>query len=1238
MYPGGITMNSSRSSRISELLLGVGDDSEVMRILDAYLSGIETGEPADPDKLLADHPGLASQLRAYLDVMQLAGRVADDSGAVACPAGSGVLTTLNLGSDRPPQVQLLELSDEREPLVMPSSSAMPHSIGGAFGRYQLQGEIARGGMGAILRGRDVDLGRELAIKVLLESHQGDPLVVRRFVEEAQIGGQLQHPGVVPVYELGTFPDRRPYFAMKLVKGRTLASLLHERTGPADDLPRFLGIFEQVCQTMAYAHARGVIHRDLKPSNVMVGSFGEVQVMDWGLAKVLLQGGIADEAASQPVHEAGIATVRSGPGASGSESQAGSVLGTPAYMAPEQARGEVARIDERADVFGLGAILCEILTAKPPYSGSTREEIRSQAARGDLTPAFAQLEASGAEIELVALARACLSPELERRPRNAGAVVGRVTRYLTGVQDRLRSAELARVEAQTRAEEAEARATIERSRRRLTVALTASFLITASVLGGGWGYLAQQRAARLAASTRAVTDALAEMERLRDQAQSATPGDLTLWLGAVSAAKRARGLLAQGESDGALRARVDAAVAEVEQAHAEAENQIAEITRDRTLLAELEEIRLGRSGHWDPKRTDEAYALAFRKFGIDFEQLDAKDAGQRIVQRSQPVELASYVDDWALQRRKVQGTRDELSWRRLLMAAKGADPDPWRVALRDQIGAKDQEALRRMAGDEKTLETQSTQNLLLLASVLIDRGHRDQAERVLRRAWRSSPDDFWVNVLLTDVHHLSSDKRDEAVRFASVAVSIRPLSSMAHENLGFCLSQQGKLAEAIIQCREAIRLNPDLPALHVGLGIVLKKHGNLDEAIAEYRTAVRLNPESPVPHNELGIALDIQGRSDEAIGAHRAAILLKPEFADAHNNLGLALRHQGKLAEAIAELREALRLKPDNSNIHTNLGLALSDHGRPDEALAQHREALRLNPDSFEAHGNLAKALKEQGNVDEAIAEHREALRLKPDSAIAHNNLGAALEVQGRSDEAIAEYSTAIRLTPDYPEAHCNLGLALQRKGRFGEGLTTLRRGHELGSKNPNWRYPSAEWVRQAERGLALDRKLPALLAGKAKPSDAAETLGCAELCYHKELHGASARLWSEAFRAQPKLADDMQAENRYFAACAAALASSGQGKDDPPLDDGAKARWRKQAMDWLKADLAAWSKILESGPQQERQTVTKTLQHWKSDTDLAGIRDAAALAKLPAEEQAVCRAVWAEVGSLVKKAQATASK
>src|SRR5260370_6417984 len=149
-------------------------------------------------------------------------------------------------------------------------------------------------MGGVLRGRDVDLGRDLAIKVLLEKYANQPEVARRFIEEAQIGGQLQHPGVVPVYDVGRFGER-PFFTMKLVKGLTLAQLLAERVDHTQDRPRLLSIALQVAQALAYAHAKGVIHRDLKPANIMVGAFGEVQVVDWGLAKVLAEGGIADGA-------------------------------------------------------------------------------------------------------------------------------------------------------------------------------------------------------------------------------------------------------------------------------------------------------------------------------------------------------------------------------------------------------------------------------------------------------------------------------------------------------------------------------------------------------------------------------------------------------------------------------------------------------------------------------------------------------------------------------------------------------------------------------------------------------------------------------------------------------------------------------------------------------------------------------------------------------------------------------
>jgi serine/threonine-protein kinase len=536
----------------------------------------------------------------------------------------------------------------------------------------------------------------------------------------------------------------------------------------------------------------VIHRDLKPSNIMVGSFGEVQVMDWGLAKVLSEGGVADEARGESAHETVIMTVRSGSAGSGSESQAGSVLGTPAYMAPEQARGEIERVDERADVFGLGAILCEILTGRPPFVGTSREEIRAQAARGDLVDALDRLEASGADADLIDLVRDCLAPERDRRPRNACGVARRLTGYLAEVQQRLKAAELARVEAQARAEEAQARAVIERSRRRRTVALAASVLVIAGLVGGGWAYFARQRTARLMATTRVVTDALAEAERLRGQAQSAALGDLAKWSEAIGAAKRARDLLAEGEADDVQRNRVTVALSDLEREQSAAQQRATEVERDRKLLGELETIRGNLSEHWDPKRTDADYAAAFRAFGIDLDQLDPKESGKRIAQRSAPVELASYLDHWALQRRSARGKKEEASWRGLLAAAQVADPDPWRMNLRGLIGREDQDTARRLVSDKKTLEAQPAPTLVLLGEVLMGRGDRDRAKQVLRRAWRLDPGDFWVCQLMVDAHWNGHtlDSPEEAAGFCRAAVAVRPRSYVAHGNLSLALHDQG----------------------------------------------------------------------------------------------------------------------------------------------------------------------------------------------------------------------------------------------------------------------------------------------------------------------------------------------------------------------------------------------------------------------------------------------------------------
>jgi eukaryotic-like serine/threonine-protein kinase len=313
-------------------------------------------------------------------------------------------------------------------------------------------------------------------------------------------------------------------------------------------------------------------------------------------------------------------------------------------------------------------------------------------------------------------------------------------------------------------------------------------------------------------------------------------------------------------------------------------------------------------------------------------------------------------------------------------------------------------------------------------------------------------------------------------------------------------------------------------------------------------------------------------------------------------------------------------------------------GKYGEAVARNRDALRFQPDYYEAHCNLGSALQALGKHDEAVSEFREAARLQPENAQAHYNLGNILRSLGRRGEAAAAYREAIRARPDHAEAHCNLGLIRLAEGDYAGAVDLLRRGHELGTKQAGWRYPSAQWVAQAERTAAMAGRLPALLKGEERPKDTLDRLAVAQMLYDRQCHAAAARFWAEALEADPKLVDDRQAGHRYNAACASAMAGAGQGKDDPPPDEAAKAKLRQQARDWLRAELIAWTRLLESGPPQARPAIVQTLSHWRQDGDLAGIRDVEALAKLPPDEQKACRTLWADVDSLVKRAATSGAR
>ncbi|HEV8113691.1 MAG TPA: bifunctional serine/threonine-protein kinase/formylglycine-generating enzyme family protein [Planctomycetota bacterium] len=321
-----------------------GEDA--LEVFAAWLSGREQGDASTFADLLGRHPDLATDLEElHATRARLADAGEPDPSKRSSPAFSS------------PSARIAELA----------------ARAGSFGRYEIEGEVARGGMGAILRVWDEDLRRHLAMKVVLGeadlavrlgTRPENPRVLARFLEEAQVTSQLDHPGIVPVHELGLDSEGRVYFTMKLVEGRDLKRILglvfEGREGWNET--RALGVILKVCEAVAYAHKKGVIHRDLKPANVMVGSFGEVFVMDWGLARVLDRKDthdirIAPESATSPESTSSDSPVLT---------MDGDVVGTPVYMPPEQAGGEVEKLSPRSDVYSIGAMLYHLLARQMPY--------------------------------------------------------------------------------------------------------------------------------------------------------------------------------------------------------------------------------------------------------------------------------------------------------------------------------------------------------------------------------------------------------------------------------------------------------------------------------------------------------------------------------------------------------------------------------------------------------------------------------------------------------------------------------------------------------------------------------------------------------------------------------------------------------------------------------------------------------------------------------------------------------
>jgi serine/threonine-protein kinase len=632
--------------------------------------------------------------------------------------------------------------------------------------YQVEAVLGRGGVGVVYRAKHLKLNRYVALKMLLSGAFADPRELARFTRESQAVASLRHEHIVQVYDVGEF-DGKPYFTTEIMEGGSLAQKLAGIPQPAD---KAASLLMKLATAADVAHVGGIVHRDLKPSNILLTADGTPKIADFGLARRIAQDVTITEVAAH--------------------------VGTPSYMAPEQALGNIGAIGPQTDIYGLGAILYELLTGRPPFRAESASETERQLISKEPVPPSRLNAKVPRDLETICLK--CLRKEPERRYASAAALADDLRRFLEGRPISARPPGWGgRIWRWARREPAAA------------ALIATTIALVALAVGGGFWAQRQKAQARvtMARQQQAVEAALVHADDLRK---------LGHWPEALRALDGAPSLLATSAPE-TLRERLRRARA------------------DADMVVRLEDIRLRLSegakaqGKVSPT-ADRLYGEAFATYGVTLATADAAVASELVRHSDIHDILVVFLHDW------LYWVRNE-NRAKLRALVEAADDDPWRRAFRDARGRDDIAKLEQLARAPEAAAQPPALLSGLGGALLID-GHRDEAQALLRTAQRGYPADFWINYLLGQF--LEQERPQEAVGYFRAAVAVRPGSDQAYLLLGRTLRSTGDEDGSIDALQKAAKLNPTREGIDV-LVALLAPRGRLEEVRVLWQTMLRRDP-------------------------------------------------------------------------------------------------------------------------------------------------------------------------------------------------------------------------------------------------------------------------------------------------------------------------------------------------------------------------------------------------------------